>query len=94
MIHKERAMARGAITAIPRGLLARAPHTIAGLLLIASPAIAQITLPVHEVRSGAPATVTVWNRPILELRAEIDKFLPGSGRSASGSGSSSFHFRP
>ena len=69
-------MANSAPTVIPRGLGTRTLNAIAGLLLLASPAIAQVTPPVHEVRSGAPATVTVWNRPILELRAEIDKVSP------------------
>lgn len=69
-------MARSALTVIPRGLVSRPLNAIAGLLLLASPATAQVTMPVQEVRVGAPATVTVWNRPILELRAEIDNVSP------------------
>jgi small-conductance mechanosensitive channel len=76
MNHKERRMTSGATTAVPRGVTSRALGAIAGLLLVASPATAQEAMPAHEVRAGAPATVTVWNRPILELRAEIDKVSP------------------
>lgn len=65
-------MTRGTTTTVPRGATSRVLGAIAGLLLVASPATAQEAMPAHEVRPGAPATVTVWNRPILELRAEID----------------------
>ena len=30
----------------------------------------------HEVRSGEPATLTFWNRPIVTLHAEIDDIRP------------------
>jgi small-conductance mechanosensitive channel len=65
-------MARSALMVIPRGLVSRPLNAIAGLLLLVTPAIAQVAAPGPEVRVGAPATVTVWNRPIVELRATND----------------------
>jgi small-conductance mechanosensitive channel len=71
-------MARSALTVMPRGLVSRPVNAIAALLLLllASPAIAQVPAPGQEVRVGAPATVTVWNRPIVELRATNDNVTP------------------
>jgi len=38
--------------------------------------MAQVAVPAQAVRTGAPATVTVWNRPIVELRATNDDVTP------------------
>ncbi len=65
-------MARSALTVIPRGLVSLPMNAIAGLLLLVSPALAQVAVPGQDVRIGTPATVTIWNRPIVELRATID----------------------
>ena len=55
---------------------AEVANVIVGLLLVVSPATAQIAIPVQEVRVGTPAIVTVWNDRSLELRAEIDNISP------------------
>jgi small-conductance mechanosensitive channel len=65
-------MATGAITVRARGQGSRRSSAITGLLILASPATAQNAVLGQDVRVGAPATVTVWNRPVVELRATVD----------------------
>jgi len=44
--------------------------------LLAPAARAQAPAAVHTVRVGEPATLTVWNRPVLTLRAKVDEIDP------------------
>lgn len=46
------------------------------LLALAALGQTQPTPAVHAVRVGEPATLTVWNRPVVTLRAKVDEVDP------------------